>query len=154
MGRSYQNIGVCIEPHSTQSTQEQDSWRSFLWQETKIQPSQNILMSCIHTHSERKEDGVRSFRKEGYICGILLKLEGLQNIFPGIQEYWHQQGCDIWWRHSLQHIQKETYWRTWRRRSTQNSWYNHELRSSRRRSKFQGTTKTCIRGNFNSKWAS
>ena len=31
----------------------------------------NIRVSRIHTHSEIKEDDVRSFRKEGYICGIL-----------------------------------------------------------------------------------
>ena len=31
----------------------------------------NIRVSRIHTHSEIKEDKVRSFRKEGYICGIL-----------------------------------------------------------------------------------
>ena len=43
-----------------------------------------------YTHTfQKKEDKVRSFRKEGYICGILWKLEGLQNILPRVQEDWH-----------------------------------------------------------------
>ena len=43
----------------------------FYRQETRSQPSNNIRLSSVHTYSERKEDKVRSFRKEGYICGIL-----------------------------------------------------------------------------------
>ena len=42
----------------------------FFQKETRIHPSQNIQLSCVHTHSKRKEDKVRSFWKEGYICGI------------------------------------------------------------------------------------
>ena len=37
----------------------------------RIHSSQNIWLSNIHSHSERQEDKVRSFRMEGYICGIL-----------------------------------------------------------------------------------
>ena len=43
----------------------------FFWKETISHPSQNIRLSCIHTHSKRKEDKVRSLWKEGYICGII-----------------------------------------------------------------------------------
>ena len=48
----------------------EESRRILLWKETKSHPSQNIWLPGVCTHSERKEDEVRSFRKEGYICGI------------------------------------------------------------------------------------
>ena len=48
----------------------EESRRILLWKETKSHPSQNICLPDVHTHSERKEDEVRSFRKEGCICGI------------------------------------------------------------------------------------
>ena len=63
MGRIFQNNSVCIEPYSTQSNWEQDTWKIIFWQETKSQSSQNIWLSSVHTHSKRKEDKVRSFRK-------------------------------------------------------------------------------------------
>ena len=42
----------------------------FFYQETRSQSSQNIWLSSVYTHSERKEDKVRSFMEEGYIFGI------------------------------------------------------------------------------------
>ena len=42
----------------------------FFRQETRSHPSQNIRWSSVHTHSEIKEDKIRSFRTEGYIYGI------------------------------------------------------------------------------------
>ena len=45
--------------------------RSLLQQETRSQPSQNIRLSSVHSHFNREEDKIRSFRKERYIFGIL-----------------------------------------------------------------------------------
>ena len=43
----------------------------FSFKKLEVSHRQNIRLSNVHTYSKRKEDKVISFRKEGYICGIL-----------------------------------------------------------------------------------
>ena len=43
-------------------------------------------MSSIHSHSKRKEDKVRSLRKEGYICGYSESLKAYRMYFPGFKK--------------------------------------------------------------------
>ena len=64
-------IVVYVHNRTPQRVLENKTPKEVFWKETKIHPSQNIQLSSVHTHSKRKEDKVRSFRKEGYICGIL-----------------------------------------------------------------------------------
>ena len=43
----------------------------FLGKKPEVNHLKNIRLSSVHTYSKRKEDKVRSFKKQGYICGIL-----------------------------------------------------------------------------------
>ena len=69
MGRSFQNSGVCTELYSTQSTWEQDTWRSLFRQETKSHPSQNIQLSSVHTNYKKKRTMLDPPRKKGILVG-------------------------------------------------------------------------------------
>ena len=59
-------IAVYVQNHTLHRVLEKKT----LEEVTRSQSSQNIWLFGVHTHSKIKEDKVRSFRKEGYICGI------------------------------------------------------------------------------------
>ena len=54
--------------------------------ETRSQPSQNIWLSCVHTHSKREKNKIRSFRKEGYFLGYSESSKAYRIYFPGYKK--------------------------------------------------------------------
>ena len=64
-------IVVYVQNHTLHRVLENKAPEEF-FSSKKPEVSHLKLFGCpvyVHTHSKRKEDKIRSFRKEGYICG-------------------------------------------------------------------------------------